>query len=57
MCMESGTYYYHTYDCRQIIAIHLFNEDLDTAEIKTYPFQRKQNLYETDKTPPLNLHT
>lgn len=45
MCMESGTYYYHTYDCRQIIAIHLFNEDLDTAEIKTYPFQRKQKIF------------
>lgn len=45
MCMESGTYYYHTYDCRQIIAIHLFNEDSDTAEIKTYPFQRKQKIF------------
>ncbi|PEV79279.1 linear amide C-N hydrolase, partial [Bacillus cereus] len=45
MCMESGTYYYHTYDCRQIIAIHLFNENLDTAEIKTYPFQRKQKIF------------
>lgn len=47
MCMESGTYYYHTYDCRQIIAIHLFHENLDTDEIKTYPFQRKHKiLYE-----------
>ena len=64
--MESGTYYYHTYDCRQIIAIHLFNEDLDTAEIKTYPFQRKQKYFmkteaplksEIIKTPPFNLHT
>ncbi|HDR4882866.1 TPA: choloylglycine hydrolase [Bacillus cereus] len=45
MCMESGTYYYHTYDCRQIIAIHLFHENLDTAEIKTYPFQRKQKIF------------
>ncbi|KXY29137.1 choloylglycine hydrolase [Bacillus cereus] len=45
MCMESGIYYYHTYDCRQIIAIHLFNENLDTDEIKTYPFQRKQKIY------------
>ncbi|MCU5321047.1 linear amide C-N hydrolase [Bacillus sp. BI3] len=45
MCMESGIYYYHTYDCRQIIAIHLFNENLDTDEIKTYPFQRKQMIY------------
>ncbi|HDR7993039.1 TPA: choloylglycine hydrolase [Bacillus cereus] len=45
MCMESGIYYYHTYDCRQIIAIHLFNENLDTDEIKTYPFQRKQKIF------------
>ncbi|HGH7177091.1 TPA: choloylglycine hydrolase family protein [Bacillus wiedmannii] len=45
MCMESGTYYYHTYDCRQIIAIHLFHENLDTNEIKVYPFQRKQKIF------------
>ncbi|HDR3655849.1 TPA: choloylglycine hydrolase [Bacillus cereus] len=45
MCMESGTYYYHTYDCRQIIAIHLFHENLDATEIKTYPFQRKQKIF------------
>ncbi|PES83697.1 choloylglycine hydrolase [Bacillus cereus] len=45
MCMESGTYYYHTYDCRQIIAIHLFYENLDTDEIKAYPFQRKQKIF------------
>lgn len=25
MCMESGAYYYHTYDCRQIKTIHLFD--------------------------------
>ncbi|MCU5757887.1 choloylglycine hydrolase, partial [Bacillus cereus] len=24
---------------------HLFNENLDTDEIKTYPFQRKQKIY------------
>ncbi|MFJ1101987.1 choloylglycine hydrolase family protein [Bacillus sp. RA(2023)] len=45
MCMESGTYYYHTYDCRQIIAIHLFHENLDTDEIKAYPFQRIQKIF------------
>ncbi|WOA55928.1 choloylglycine hydrolase family protein [Bacillus mycoides] len=45
MCMESGTYYYHTYDCRQIIAIHLFHENLDTDEIKAYSFQRKQKIF------------
>lgn len=45
MCMESGTYYYHTYDCRQITAIHLFDETLDSEEIKTYPFLCKQNIF------------
>ncbi|MGG0290264.1 choloylglycine hydrolase family protein [Bacillus pacificus] len=45
MCMESRTYYYHTYDCRQIIAIHLFHENLDTDEIKAYPFQRTQKIF------------
>ena len=56
MCMESGTYYYHTYDCRQIIAIHLFNENLDTAEIKTYPFQRKQKSFmKTDKNTSIEF--
>ena len=45
MCMESGTYYYHTYDCRQIIAVHLFHENLDTDEIKAHPFQRKQKIF------------
>ena len=25
MCMESGAYYYHTYDCRQIKTIDLFD--------------------------------
>ena len=54
--MESGTYYYHTYDCRQIIAIHLFNEDLDTAEIKMYPFQRKQKSFmKTDKNTSIEF--
>lgn len=45
MCMESGTYYYHTYNCRQITAIHLFYENLDTAEIKTYPFLCKKKIF------------
>ncbi|MBM7644515.1 choloylglycine hydrolase [Scopulibacillus daqui] len=44
MCMETGTYYYHTYDCHQISAVHLFNENLDTDQIKTYPFHRAQKI-------------
>jgi len=42
MCIESGTFYYHGYDNRQITAIHLFHEDLDAHSIKTYPFIREQ---------------
>lgn len=45
MCMVSGTYYYHIYDCRQITAIHLFDENLDSEEIKTYPFLCKQKIF------------
>ncbi|PFM97249.1 choloylglycine hydrolase [Bacillus cereus] len=45
MCMESGTYYYYTYDCRQITAIHLLNENLDSEEIKTYSFLCKQKVF------------
>lgn len=45
MCMESGTYYYHIYDCRQITSIHLFDENLDSEEIKTYPFLCKQKIF------------
>ncbi len=45
MCMESGTYYYHTYECRQITAVNLFHENLDADEITTYPFQRKQQIF------------
>lgn len=45
MCAESGTYYYHSYDCRQISAIHLFNENLDTEKVKVYPFHRTQLIH------------
>ncbi|MDZ4417291.1 linear amide C-N hydrolase, partial [Bacillus cereus] len=45
MCMECGTYYYHTYDCRQITAVRLFRENLNTDEIKTYPIRRKQRIF------------
>lgn len=52
MCMESGTYYYHTYDCRQITAVHLYLENLDTDEIKTYPIQRKQKVFQENGIQP-----
>lgn len=45
MCCETGTYYYHTYDNRQITSIHLFKEDLDSKEIKNYPYRNKQSIF------------
>ncbi|MET1247437.1 choloylglycine hydrolase family protein [Sporolactobacillus sp. STCC-11] len=42
MCVESGNFYYHGYDNRQITVVNLFREDLDAAEIRTYPFIREQ---------------
>lgn len=44
MCLESGTYYYHDYDNRQITAINLFNEDFNSKDIKSYPYRNKQSI-------------
>jgi choloylglycine hydrolase len=46
MCLESGTYYYQGYDCQQISAVHLFNENLDSDEVKIYPFHRVQFIHD-----------
>ncbi|MET1249482.1 choloylglycine hydrolase family protein [Sporolactobacillus sp. STCC-11] len=40
MCLESGTCYYQGYDCQQISAVHLFNENLNSDEVNIYPFHR-----------------
>lgn len=45
MCCETGTYYYHTYDNRQITSIHLFKEDLDRKKIKNYPYRNEQSIF------------
>lgn len=45
MCLETGTYYYHTYDNRQINSINLFKEDLNSKEIKSYPYRNKQSIF------------
>lgn len=46
MCAESGTYYYHTYDCSQISAIRLSHENPDADRIKMYPFHRVQSVHD-----------
>ncbi|MDN3955563.1 choloylglycine hydrolase [Sporolactobacillus laevolacticus] len=45
MCAESGTFYYHGYDNRQITAVNLFREDLDAKTVKTYDFVRNQSIH------------
>ncbi|SFC86670.1 choloylglycine hydrolase [Clostridium uliginosum] len=45
MCSESGTYYYNTYDNCQISAIKLFNEELDSIHIKSYPIRNEQTIF------------
>ncbi|MFL0198483.1 choloylglycine hydrolase family protein [Clostridium sp. WILCCON 0269] len=45
MCGESGTYYYYAYDNAQVSAINLFNEDLNTVSVKSYPFRNKPIIY------------
>ncbi|MCO7125330.1 choloylglycine hydrolase family protein [Sporolactobacillus shoreicorticis] len=46
MCLESGTYYYQSYDCQQISAVHLFNENLDSDEVKVYPYHRVPSIHD-----------
>ncbi|TGA99859.1 choloylglycine hydrolase family protein [Sporolactobacillus shoreae] len=46
MCLESGTYYYQSYDCQQISAVHLFNENLDSEDVKVYPYPRVQYIHD-----------
>ncbi|MEE0426429.1 MAG: linear amide C-N hydrolase, partial [Turicibacter sp.] len=41
MCLETGVYYYNTYNNNQINAIHLFDENLDASEVKVFPYQDK----------------
>ena len=41
MCLETGVYYYNTYNNNQINAIHLFDENLDAFEVKVFPYQDK----------------
>lgn len=46
MCAESGTYYYQSYQCQQISAVHLFNESLGSEEVKVFPYHRSQLIHD-----------
>ncbi|PQD94043.1 choloylglycine hydrolase [Pradoshia eiseniae] len=39
MCLEKGVYYYTTYNNLQINAIDMNKEDLDSTEIKVFPYR------------------
>ena len=39
---ETGTYYYTTYDNRQLTAVSLFHEDLEGKEVVVYPMRSHQ---------------
>ncbi len=49
---ETGTYYYTTYSNRQINAVEMAAEELDSQALARYPLQEKQNiLYQNKKRP------
>lgn len=41
---SQGIYYYTTYENRSICAVSLRQEDLDAAQVKTFPLHRAQNI-------------
>lgn len=45
MCQETGMYYYNTYNNNQINVIHLFEEDLDSQDVKIFPLQDRLAIY------------
>lgn len=42
---DRGIYYYTTYDNRQICAVDMHRENLDSTELVSYPLLTKQNIY------------
>ncbi len=42
---EKGIYYYTTYKNRQITAVDMHREDLDSSELVSYPLETKQQIY------------
>lgn len=46
MCLETGVYYYNTYEGSQINAIDMHKEDLDGSELKVFAYINRQNINE-----------
>ncbi|POI14810.1 linear amide C-N hydrolase [Bacillus velezensis] len=46
MCCDTGNYYFHLYDNRQIHKVSLFHEDLDRPEPKVFAAAAEQNIQE-----------
>ncbi len=42
---DKGIYYYTTYENRQIVAINMHNENLDSASLVKYHMKQEQNVY------------
>lgn len=42
---DLGIYYYTTYEYSQVTAVHMHRENLDTAELITYPLRLEQNFF------------
>lgn len=46
MCNETGNYYFHHYDNRQIQKMSLFHEDLDRLEPKEFSAKAEESILE-----------
>lgn len=46
MCSDTGNYYFHHYDNRQIQKVSLFHEDLDCLEPKVFSAKAEENILE-----------
>ncbi|MCP6680776.1 choloylglycine hydrolase family protein [Bacillus nakamurai] len=46
MCNDTGNYYFHLYDNRQIQKVCLFHEDLDRPEPKVFSAKAEENIQE-----------
>ena len=42
---DKGIYYYKTYDNSRISAVNLFNVELNSADLFSYPLQTKQDIF------------
>lgn len=46
MCNDTGNYYFHLYDNRQIQKVNLFHEDLDRLEPKVFSAKAEESIHE-----------